>query len=576
MDILGLRNLTVIWDACQQIQDTHPCFDINAIAVDDVATYDLFSTGECVGIFQCESPGMRRLVVDLQPRCFEDIIALLALYRPGPLGSGMVSDFISNKSGKTTVVYDLPQLEPILSDTYGMIVYQEQVMQIASEVGGFTLGESDMLRRAMGKKKKDVMDQMKDQFLAGAQKKAIPTQAAQKIFDLCYKFAEYGFNKSHSAAYAMISYQTAYLKTHHPKEYVLALMNSILGNTDRMAVYATEAKRMGIPIVPPNVNVSQYEHHLDQHRICIGLGCIKGVGEAPVEAIVSSRNLDGPFESVYDFFRRLSGVNKRVVEHLIKAGALDVLDNDRAKLLGCYEDILEKMQVSSRHSHQDQMGLFQTLDEDIYTDILAHSPHQSVSLLALLRCEKELMGDYLSAHPLDHYRDMWEATTPLASLDAEQSDVTVMGVLSNIGHRRTKTNRPFSMGEIEDFTKKITVLLFDSPKYESLQTVLRDDAIVQLTGTVGVRNGEVSIRVASATPVSSDLASKACHLDVLDDQALEDMHQIKHVCTLNRGQIPVYFHVQAHTIVASKKYWITEAAIPEFEAVLGGQSVWIE
>ena len=244
MDILGLRNLTVIRDACDDIQKYEPTFDIDAISIDDPQTYDLMCTGEAIGIFQCESPGMRRLIVDLKPTCFEDIIALLALYRPGPLGSGMVSDFISNKSGKTKVVYDLPELEPILKDTYGMIVYQEQVMQIASEIGGFSLGESDMLRRAMGKKKKDVMDQMKWQFLDGAKTKGFDVGIAEKIFELCYKFAEYGFNKSHSAAYALISYQTAYLKAHYPKEYMIALLNSVLGNTDRTAVYVSEARRL--------------------------------------------------------------------------------------------------------------------------------------------------------------------------------------------------------------------------------------------------------------------------------------------------------------------------------------------
>ena len=328
MDILGLRNLTVIRDACDLIQNQIPDFDIDLIPLDDKATYDLFSTGESIGIFQCESPGMRRLIVDLKPRCFEDIIALLALYRPGPLGSGMVSDFISNKSGKTTVVYDLPILEPILKDTYGMIVYQEQVMQIATAVGGFSLGQSDMLRRAMGKKKKDVMDQMKDEFLAGAKLKKIDVGVAEKIFDLCYKFAEYGFNKSHSAAYALISYQTAYLKTHHSDEYLLGLLLSVLGNTDRTAIYVAEAKRIGMVIVPPDVNTSYYLHQLNDGELTFGLGSIKGIGEAPVESIVKERQASGPFKSAFDFFNRIKGsdVNKRVVEHLIRAGALDSIE----------------------------------------------------------------------------------------------------------------------------------------------------------------------------------------------------------------------------------------------------------
>ena len=229
-----------------------------------------------------------------------------------------------------------------------MIVYQEQVMQIASEVGGFSLGQSDMLRRAMGKKKKDVMDQMKDEFLAGAKTKKIDLNVAEKIFDLCYKFAEYGFNKSHSAAYAMISYQTAFLKTHYAKEYALGLLLSVLGNTERTAIYTSETKRLGIDIVPPTINTSIYTHQLDNNRIIFGLGSIKGIGEMPVDNIVKERELNGPYTSIFNLFDRLKtkDVNKRVFEHLIKAGALDELDKNRSKLLGCYEDILDKIRIS--------------------------------------------------------------------------------------------------------------------------------------------------------------------------------------------------------------------------------------
>jgi DNA polymerase-3 subunit alpha len=580
MDILGLRNLTVIRDACDLISKHVPDFDIETIPMDDQATYDLFSTGESIGIFQCESPGMRRLIVDLKPKTFEDVVALLALYRPGPLGSGMVSDFISNKSGKTKVVYDLPQLEPILKDTYGMIVYQEQVMQIATAVGGFSLGQSDMLRRAMGKKKKDVMDQMKNEFLSGAKQKKIDVGIAEKIFDLCYKFAEYGFNKSHSAAYAMVSYQTAYLKTHHPNEYLLGLLLSVLGNTDRTAIYVSEAKRLGIGIVPPNVNASVYLHVLEDGDIVFGLGSIKGIGEAPVATIVQERNTNGPFVSVFDFFNRLKGrdVNKRVVEHLIRAGALDCLDENRSKLLGCFEDILDKMQSSARHSSEGMMGLFQTLDEDFYTDILNDSSYKEFGHLELLRFEKELVGDYLSSHPLDEFLPQWKEGIALADLgdSFDKEVVDVVGVLSNVNHRMTKTNRPFSMGEIEDFGRKITILAFDSPKYSGIASQLQDDVIVKLTGKVKVRNAEVSLMVESVQSLTSQLAQKICHVDLLEGQSLDELHQIKQICLLNRGQIPLYFHIQQQTIETSKKYWIKDSAIAEVESIVGEQRVWLE
>ena len=580
MDILGLRNLTVIRDACDLICQNEPGFDIEAIPMDDTPTYDLFSTGESIGIFQCESPGMRRLIVDLKPKTFEDVVALLALYRPGPLGSGMVSDFISNKSGKTKVVYDLPELEPILKDTYGMIVYQEQVMQIATAVGGFSLGQSDMLRRAMGKKKKDVMDQMKDEFLAGAKKKKIDVSIAEKIFDLCYKFAEYGFNKSHSAAYAMVSYQTAYLKTHYPNEYLLGLLLSVLGNTERTAIYVSEAKRLGIGIIPPNVNESLYLHVLNDGNIIFGLGSIKGIGEAPVETIVNERQENGPYESVFDFFNRLKGrdVNKRVVEHLIRSGALDCLEKNRSKLLGCFEDILDKMQVSARHSSEGMMGLFQTLDEDFYTDILNDSSYKEFNHLELLRFEKELTGDYLSSHPLDGFLTQWQEGIALSDLGEsfDKEVVDVVGVLSNVNHRMTKTNRPFSMGEIEDFGRKITILAFDSPKYNEISSILQDDVIVKLTGKVKVRNAEVSIMVESVQSLTNHLAQKICHVDLLEGQALDDLHQIKQICLLNRGQIPLYFHIQQQTIETSKKYWIKDSAIADIESIVGEQKVWLE
>jgi DNA polymerase III subunit alpha len=582
MDILGLRNLTVIRDACDLIHEHTPDLDIDTIPYDDKASYDVFCCGETVGVFQCESPGMRRLIVDLKPTTFEDIIAVLALYRPGPLGSGMVEDFISNKSGKTKVKYDLPQLEPILNHTYGMIVYQEQVMQIATEVGGFTLGESDMLRRAMGKKKKDVMDQMKDKFIAGAKKKKIKVEIADKIFELCYKFAEYGFNKSHSAAYAMVSYQTAYLKAHFPAEYIVALMRSMLGNTERTAIYLAEAKRLGLSIFSPNVNHSEYEHRLDLDEgiIYFGLGSIKAIGEQPVETLVTERKQNGPFLSVFDFFNRLKGkdVNKRVVEHLIKTGALDCLEKNRSRLVGCYEEIMEKMNISARHSNKDQVGLFETLDEDIYTDILNGNAFRDIPILELLRYEKEITGEYLTAHPLDEYASVWKEGIALGDLgpqfDKEVVEVTC--VLSDVISRMTKKNRPFTRCEAGDFTGKVVVLAFDSPKYEEIQQKLKDDAIVRLTAKVKASASEVTLMVEDVTPISMQLGEKVCHIDILEDQSAQDLHQIKQACLLHHGQIPLYFHVNEQMVVASKSYWITDSAIPTIEAIIGEQKVWIE
>ncbi len=583
MDILGLRNLTVIRDTGTYIHEHTPDFDIDKIPLDDPDTYAVMATG--VGIFQCESPGMRRLIADLKPQCFEDVIAVLALYRPGPLGSGMVNDFISNKSGKTQVAYDLPQLEPILKDTYGMIVYQEQVMQIATTVGGFTLGESDMLRRAMGKKKKDEMAKMRDAFLSGAKQQGIAPEVAEKVFNLCDKFAEYGFNKSHSAAYALISYQTAYLKAHFPREYMLGLLLSVVGNTDRTAVYVAEAKRLGLVVAPPNVNRSHYSPILEGDTIVFGLGGIKAIGEAPVQALVQEREANGPFTTLFDFFNRLNGrdINKRVFEHLIRVGALDDIDPNRSRLLGCYEQILEHMAHSRRHRMAGQVGLFDTLEEDHYTDLLDAADYREYTTLALLQMEKELMGDYLSAHPLTEFREMWEAGVPLVNLtvDRDGEVVTVVGILENVIQGTTKNDNPFVRGDIADFDTKIGFVVFDfgggsfGRKGVANIDVIKNDAIVRMTGTVVNRSSEISLRVESVVPISNQLAETICHIDILDE-SLGPLHAIHGVCKAHRGNIPIYFHVRETIIKAGKKFWITKDAIGILESMLGEQTVWVE
>ena len=363
MDILGLRNLTVIQDCLELIKQNHnKTLDLDSIGYDDKATYDLLCTGKTVGIFQLESQGMRNLIKDLQPQTFNDLIALLALYRPGPLGSGMVNDFISNKSGKTEVQYDLPELEPILKETYGMIVYQEQVMQIASVIGGFSLGQADMLRRAMGKKKKSVMDEMKETFLKGAESKQINLDKANKVFELCYKFAEYGFNKSHSAAYSVVSYHTAYLKTHYPAEYMTALLSSVQGVSEKISLYIQESIDMNLQILPPNVNESTIDFVTKDNKIRFGLGSVKNVGDGAIENIVQKRR-DGNYKSLMDFCTKvdLKVVNKRVIESLIKVGAFDEVGK-RDYMLSIYEQVIDRAQVIEKEQRNGQIGLFGNTD----------------------------------------------------------------------------------------------------------------------------------------------------------------------------------------------------------------------
>ena len=415
MDILGLRNLTVMNDAVALIKNRHGVdIDLDHLDKTNQATYELLSSGKTMGVFQLESQGMRTLIKDIKPKVFEDIIAILALYRPGPLGSGMVSEFISNKSGKTQVKYELPELEPILKDTYGMIVYQEQVMQIASVIGGFSLGEADVLRRAMGKKKKAEMDRMKDLFLEGAKKAHFPIKKAQSIFDLCYKFAEYGFNKSHSAAYALISYQTAYLKANFAVEYMTALLSSVSGSSDKTSLYIQDLIDMGIPVLGPSIDSSMEDFSIqtnpdapDKHAIRFGLRAIKNVGEGAIESIIQNRGKT-PYESVWDFCMKvdLRQVNKKVIESLIKSGAMDTL-GERSYLLSIFEKTMERAQVVTKERKSGQVALFSDDSvgltgekaEEENTDYIVFSQREQ------LKMEKELLGLYISGHPLDSIKE---------------------------------------------------------------------------------------------------------------------------------------------------------------------------
>ena len=358
-------------------------------------------------------------------------------------------------------------------------------------------------------------------------------------------------------------------------------MNSVLGNTERTAVYVSEAKRLKMTVHSPNVNVSTYYHHLsDDGDVFFGLGSIKGVGEQPIEQLVLERKSHGEFKSMFDFFNRIKGldINKRVVEMFIKSGALDGLDDNRSKLLGVYEEILDKMQVSARHASAGQVGLFQTLDEDFYTDILNQESFAELDQLELLRMEREAIGEFLSAHPLDNYASVWREGIPLDQLgdSFDKEVVTIVGMLMNVNHRMTKTNRPFSIGELEDFGRRVSVLAFDSPKYEEIKAHLRDDIIVRITGKVKVRSNEVSIMVETVEPISNRLAKKICHVDLIEGQALEQLHDIKQACLLNRGQIPIYFHIHEQIVEVGKSFWIKDEAIPLIESILGEQKVWIE
>ncbi|MEJ2270812.1 MAG: DNA polymerase III subunit alpha [Desulfobulbaceae bacterium] len=366
-DFLGLKTLTVIDRAIKLIEaDLGNPLDIDTLPLDDPKTYDLLCKGDALGVFQLESPGMRALLTNMKPEVFTDLIALVALYRPGPMESGMVGNFVDTKHGKKPANYPLPQLKPVLQETYGVIVYQEQVMKIANILANYTLGDADILRRAMGKKIPEVMANEKEKFMAGAEKNNIPLDKALYIFDLMAKFAGYGFNKSHSAAYALIAYQTAYLKAHYPAQFMAALLSCDMNNTDKVVAYINECRDREIEVLPPDINESDKDFTVVEDRIRFGLAAVKNVGEAALDSIIEERLADGPYTSLEDFCCRvdLRRVNRRVLESLIKAGAFDSLGLKRSQLFAILDQALEQGQAAQRDRLSGQISLFAVMDSE--------------------------------------------------------------------------------------------------------------------------------------------------------------------------------------------------------------------
>jgi DNA polymerase-3 subunit alpha len=446
-DFLGLRTLTIIdWavkainrrDSALVIGDSekqaagssnpesripNPGLDITTIPLDDPATYELFARGETVAVFQFESRGMRELLKRARPDTFEDIIALAALFRPGPLGSGMDREWVDRKHGRTEVSYPHPALESVLSPTYGVIVYQEQVMQIAQELAGYSLGGADLLRRAMGKKKAEEMAKERAKFERGASERGVDPRVATQIFDLMEKFAEYGFNKSHSAAYALVAYQTAWLKVHHPAEFMAAVLSSDMDNTDKVVMFLEEARAIGLTVLPPDVNASAYMFEaIDGETLRYGLGAVKGIGHGACEAIVEARKQDGEYADLLDFCRRVesSKLNRRTLEALVNAGALDALGRNRATLMLQLPEVLKATEQLTREREAGQVSLFGGFAEPRADARIELPEAEEWPLAQKLNGERETLGHYLSGHPLDPHRDELAALVghDLGQLDA--------------------------------------------------------------------------------------------------------------------------------------------------------------
>ena len=481
-DFLGLRTLTIIDDAIRMLKEVKPDIKINIahIPLDDAKTFELLQSGFTTAVFQLESRGMQELITRLKPDCFEDIVALVALFRPGPLQSGMVDDFIDRKQGRAPIVYLHPDLESILKPTYGVILYQEQVMQIAQVLANYTLGAADLLRRAMGKKKPEEMAKQRTIFLDGAEKRGIDLDIASQIFDLMEKFAGYGFNKSHSAAYALVSYQTAWLKTHYPAAFMAAVLSSDMDNTDKVVHMLRECKRMGLNVHRPSIQKSQYIFRvLSDTDIEYGIGAVKGIGESAVEYIVDERNQNGVFQSIYDVCKRvdLRKINKRVLEALIKSGALDEFPETRSAQWNHLEEAMKLGAQNWQNQQFGQSNLFSLFDDEQHIEVKIQPEW---SLYQMLAGEKETLGWYVSGHPSDEivheFRDL---CLPLSSIaTTTQKVVRLCGQITEWRKMITKKGKPIIIMSLTQGDFSLDMILFPEKIPDSMQNFGSGDLVL--------------------------------------------------------------------------------------------------
>jgi DNA polymerase-3 subunit alpha len=464
-DFLGLRTLTMVHDTLQLMGRNGLELDIRSLPLDDAATFELLSAGNTEGVFQLESSGMKDLLTRMRPACFEDLIALVALYRPGPLGSGMVDEFIGRKHGKIPIQYEISSLEPILKETHGVIVYQEQVMQIASALAGYTMGQADVLRKAMGKKITSVMEEQKHFFIAGAVKNGISKDLAATLFERIAKFGEYGFNKSHSAAYALVAYQTAYLKAHHPVEFMAALLTSEKGNTDKVIRYMAACRDQGIEVLPPDVNESEWDFSVVEGKIRFGLGAVKNIGKKAIDAILEARE-DGAFQSLSDFCHRvdLQRVNRRVIESLAKCGAFDSFGENRATHMALLDKTIEEAQKIQRARALGQMTMFNRMAMTQTTPDASQPLVAEWSELQRLEFEKESLGFYVTGHPLEEILGRvreWVNTDTDGLVDLpDKAEIRIVGVKRALRQVTTRKGDRMGFLTLEDLKGSVEVICF--------------------------------------------------------------------------------------------------------------------
>ena len=595
-DFLGLKTLTLIHDCLKLIETTRgERVDLEHLPLDDKKTYRLLCNGNTTGVFQLESTGIREMTVKIRPNCFEDLVAILALYRPGPLDSGMAEEYIKRKHGKEKIKYLHPLLEPVLKDTHGVIVYQEQVMQIAQVLGAYSMGDADILRRAMGKKDPEEMAAQRERFVEGAQRKKIDAQRAAEIFDQMETFARYGFNKSHSAAYALVSYQTAYLKTHYPVEFMAALMTSEMGDTDKVIKNLAECRQKEIEVLAPDINESRAHFTPVGDKIRFGLAAVKNVGEKAVEVILQSREKDQPFDSLFDFCRRvdLTAVNRRVVESLIKCGAFDSTQVSRARMFGTLDEAMRVGQAFQRDSQSNQIDIFGLLGggnkgpkqpRDLYPQVEDWSVQQSLAF------EKEALGFYITGHPLDKYDRVIKKMTSgsIAELKekAAPGDVKIGGVVSSLKLRNTKKGDRYGSFNLEDKSGFVEVVAWPDVYRKSLEVLNSDDPIL-VKGRMEVGEDRMQIFANEIIPLAQEIAKSRLnggangktngtgakvHLYVRESEvSADELVQLRETLLEHQGPCVVFLHLfdsgKAETIIELSDQ-VRVASTPELEATV--------
>ncbi|MFO7910182.1 MAG: DNA polymerase III subunit alpha, partial [Halomonas sp.] len=531
-DFLGLRTLTIIdWalemvDKVRAVNDQAP-LDIDAIPLDDGATFEMLKRAETTAVFQLESRGMKELIKRLLPDSLDDMIALVALFRPGPLQSGMVDDFINRKHGRAEVSYPHPDyqhelLKPVLSPTYGIILYQEQVMQIAQVMAGYSLGQADMLRRAMGKKKPEEMAKQRAGFMEGCAANGIDKDLAGNIFDLVEKFAGYGFNKSHSAAYALVSYQTAWLKAHYPGPFMAAVMSTEMDNLDKVVPLIEECRHLKLTVTPPDVNVGGYRFTVDeQGRVVYGLGAIRGVGEGPIGAIVAARESEGPFKDMFDFCRRIDPkrMNKRTLEALIRSGALDNLGPNRAVLAAAVEDALKAAAQNHTNQNLGMLDMFGDAfeaaeDNDVYAEYRQVREWTDRERLA---GEKDTLGLYLTGHPIDEYeRELKRfVSTRIVDLSASREPQRVAGLVVGVRTMKSKRGDTMAFVTLDDRTGRIEASLFGE-LFDQVRSQIESDQVLIVEGDVSNDDfsGGLKLRVRDVTPMVTARVRYGASVDI--------------------------------------------------------------